>query len=165
MARLATRFRIRALGPCRPRRSAAAKCARRGWSVPVGWHQGGHDHRRLPRDRQGHRSSSWPRRPRHKSPEVDAIAARLIRLLPQSGDGMTTGANRTAAGAAQSASYWWVWLCFALAMSFLMPHQPTTSTNLGTATSESGPNEHRKADVSVPPKSTVTPPNGVDILR
>ena len=102
---------------------------------------------------------------RCKSPEAEAIAARLIRLLPQPGEGTPTAANRTAVGAAQSAGNWWLWVCFALAMSFLMPHQPTTSTNPSTATSESGPNEHRKANVSVPPKSTITPPNGVDISR
>jgi hypothetical protein len=100
-----------------------------------------------------------------KSPEAEAIAARLIRLLPLPGEGTTTAAKRTAAGAAQSASYWWVWVCFVLAMSFLMPHQPTTHANPGMATSKSGPSEPGKDDVLVPPKNDVTIPDAVGISR
>ena len=102
---------------------------------------------------------------RCKPQEAEAIAARLIRLLPQSGEGTPTAANRTAAGAPQSTNYWWVWLCFALAMSFLMPHQTTTSSSPGTATSISSPNEPEKANALVPPRSSVAPVNVVDISR
>jgi hypothetical protein len=102
---------------------------------------------------------------RCKSPEAEVIAAQLIRLLPQSGEGATTAAARTAVGAAKSTSYWWVWVCLALAMSYLMPHQPTTSANPGTPTSQSGPSQPEKADVLVPPKSSVTSPNAVGISR
>jgi hypothetical protein len=102
---------------------------------------------------------------RCKPPEAEEIAARLIRLLPQSGEATTTLANTTASGAAQSTSYWWVWVCFALAMSFLMPHQTTTSSSPGTATSMSGPNEPEKVKALVPPRSSVTPANVVDISR
>lgn len=102
---------------------------------------------------------------RDKLPEAEAIAVRLIGLLPQPGEGRAIEAKGTPAGAAQPASYWWVWVCLALAMSFLMPHQPMTSATPGTATSRSGPNEPEKADVLVPPKSSVALPNVVDISR
>ena len=64
MAGLAARFRVRVPGPGRPCRSAAAERARRRERMPVGRHQGGHDHRRLPGDRQSDRPPGGPRRRR-----------------------------------------------------------------------------------------------------
>ena len=55
MAGLTARFRVRVPGSRRPCRSAAGERARCRERMPVGWHQGGHDHRRLSGDRQGHR--------------------------------------------------------------------------------------------------------------
>ena len=55
MAGFAARFRVRVPGSRRPCRSAAAERARCRERMPVGRHQGGHDHRRLSGDRQGHR--------------------------------------------------------------------------------------------------------------
>ncbi len=81
-----------------------------------------------------------------KSPEAAAIAARLVRLLPQPGE---AGAANTAAGTANAATgpakasaqrtnYWWVWLGFWLVMSFMMPHHQAATPNAGAAPSESG---------------------------
>ena len=58
---LTARFRVRVLGPGRPCRSAAAECARSSERMPVGRHQGGHDHRRLSGDRQSNCPSGRPR--------------------------------------------------------------------------------------------------------
>ena len=84
-----------------------------------------------------------------KSPEAAAAAARLVRLLPQPGEtaavaatatayGATATGPATAKGPAQRQSYWWVWLGFALAMSFMTPHHQATTTSAGAATSQSG---------------------------
>jgi hypothetical protein len=78
-----------------------------------------------------------------KSPEAAAIAARLVRLLPQPGEtagsaGTANGVTGTAKVSAQRTDYWWVWLGFWLVMSFMMPHHQATAPNAGAATSESG---------------------------
>jgi len=94
-----------------------------------------------------------------KSPEAAAIAARLVRLLPQPGE---TGAANTAAGTANAATgsakasaqrtnYWWVWLGFWLVMSFMMPHHHATTPNAGAATSESGAPLHVTSKPPDPP--------------
>jgi hypothetical protein len=82
------------------------------------------------------------------APEAEATAARLVRLLPDpsqtatQGATMAAGANgQTAAGpstktAAQRATYWWVWIGFALMMSFMTPHHEAATTSPGTASSE-----------------------------
>ena len=72
-----------------------------------------------------------------KSPEAAAIAARLVRLLPQPSEAATDAATGTVKGPAQRTSYWWVWLAFALAMSFMTPHHQATTTNAGIAASDS----------------------------
>lgn len=85
-------------------------------------------------------------------PEAQATAARLVGLLPHA----VNGASATAPGAARSSvkspmtSYWWVWVGFALAMSFIMPqHQATTANpDLPPATmSESAPAMHKPTPV------------------
>ncbi len=73
-----------------------------------------------------------------KSPEAAAIAARLVGLLPQPSEAAATVATGTAQAPAQRKSYWWLWLGFALAMSFMTPHQQATTTNAGAVPSQSG---------------------------
>ena len=65
--------------------------------------------------------------------ETEVIAARLVQLLPQQGEGVTIA--RTARVGAQQ-TYWWVWLGFALAISLLSPRHQVTDA--GGATSKSG---------------------------
>ena len=80
-----------------------------------------------------------------KSPEAAAIAARLVRLLPQSGEAATMASTGTA-NAAQAIgkvlnlqkNYWWLWVALALAMSFMTQHDQAATTNGPAATSESG---------------------------
>ncbi len=80
-----------------------------------------------------------------KSPEAAAIAARLVRLLPQPGEagvantaaGTANAATRPAKASGQRTNYWWVWLGFWLVMSFMIPHHQATTPNAGAAPSES----------------------------
>ena len=60
--------------------------------------------------------------------ENAATAARLVRLLPQPGIVATAAATVAAKAQSPGTSYWWVWLCFGLAMTFATHHQqkPTT---------------------------------------
>ena len=85
-----------------------------------------------------------------ESPEAAAIAARLVRLLPQQSEAATNTAIRTVKAPAQRTSYWWVWLTFALAMSFMTPHHQETTTNAGIATSTSGATIPLKNSRSIP---------------
>ena len=76
-----------------------------------------------------------------KSPEAAAIAARLVRLLPQRGEaaaGIAIPATGTAKVSAQRTNYWWVLLGYWLVMSFMMPHHQATTPNAGAAPPESG---------------------------
>jgi hypothetical protein len=92
-----------------------------------------------------------------KSPEAAAIAARLVRLLPEPASAATIAAPGTAKGAAQRKSYWWVWLGFALAISFMTPHHRATTTNAGAVTSESG--------ATSPLKNSPLAPNPIGLSR
>jgi hypothetical protein len=92
-----------------------------------------------------------------KSPEAAAVAARLVRLLPQPGEpaaiaatATANAATATAKGPAQLKSYWWVWLGFWLAMSFMLPHHQATTTNAGAATSQSGATSQLKSSTPDP---------------
>ncbi len=76
-----------------------------------------------------------------KSREAAAIVARLVQLLPQPGQAAATkelatanAAIGAAKGRAQLTSYWWVWLGFLVAMSFMVLHHPENTTNAGVAT-------------------------------
>jgi hypothetical protein len=95
-----------------------------------------------------------------KSPEAAAIAARLVRLLPQSGEAaaMPGGSANAAAGNAKvldlRKSYWWVWVCFALAVSFMTPHHQVTTANAPAATSQSGA---PPSDNSAPAPNSIPP--------
>jgi hypothetical protein len=92
-----------------------------------------------------------------KSPEAAAIAARLVRLLPEPAKSATIAAPGTTKGTAQRKSYWWVWLGFALAISFMMPHHQATTTNAGAATSESS--------ATSPLKNSPLAPNPIGLSR
>lgn len=79
------------------------------------------------------------------APEAEATAARLVRLLldprQTAAQDATTANGRTVAGsgaktAAQRATYWWVWIGFALMMSFMTPHRDAPTTSPGMAPSE-----------------------------
>jgi hypothetical protein len=83
-------------------------------------------------------------------PEAQAIAARLVRLLPRPGEAATVAATGTATGPAQRTSYWWVWLGFALAMSFMTPQHQATTTNAPAATSQSGATAPLKSGAPLP---------------
>ena len=67
--------------------------------------------------------------------EMEVIAARLVQLLPQPGQGVTIVPTETAKVARQQA-YWLVWLGFALAISLLSPRHQVTDA--GGAPSKSG---------------------------
>ena len=67
--------------------------------------------------------------------ETEVIAARLVHLLPQPGQGVTIAPTETARVGAQR-TYWLVWLGFALAISLLSPRHQVTDA--GGATSKSG---------------------------
>ena len=80
-----------------------------------------------------------------KSPEAAVIAARVVRLLPQPGRAVATTAPATsnaATGAPKGRTpltrYWWIWLGFWIAMSFMVPHDHANTTNTHVATSTSG---------------------------
>lgn len=88
-----------------------------------------------------------------KSPEAAAIAARLVRLLPQPSEAAAATADAATGAAkvsAQRINYWWVWLGFWLAMSFMIPHHQATTPNAGPATSESGVPSHLKSALPEP---------------
>jgi len=80
-----------------------------------------------------------------KSPEATAIVARLVRLLPQSGETATIATTGTANAAPEiekvlnmQKKYWWLWVAMALVMSFMMPHHQAATSSAPAATSESG---------------------------
>jgi hypothetical protein len=85
-----------------------------------------------------------------KSPEAAAVAARLVRLLPQPGEAAAIAPAATARGPAQRKSYWWVWLGFALAMSFMTPHHQAATPNAGAAISDVGAPSHVKSTTAAP---------------
>jgi hypothetical protein len=83
-----------------------------------------------------------------KSPEAAAIAARLVRLLPQPGEaaaGTANAANGTAKVSAPRTNYWWLWLGFWLAMSFMVLHHQATTSSAPAIASESGATSQSKS--------------------
>jgi hypothetical protein len=68
--------------------------------------------------------------------ETEVIAARLVRLLPDQGQGGTIVSTATARVGAQR-TYWLVWLGFALALSLLSSRRQATTTDAGDSTSKS----------------------------
>ena len=85
-----------------------------------------------------------------KSPEAAAIAAQLVRLLPQPNEAASMSTTQPASVPAQRQSYWWVWLGFALAVSFMTPHHQAGTTKTGAATSASDMASHLKSDNADP---------------
>ena len=81
-----------------------------------------------------------------KSPEAAAIAARLVRLLPQPGAAAPQAATGTANVPALRKNYWWVWLGFALALSFMTAHHQAPTASTGAATSQAGASSNLKAN-------------------
>jgi hypothetical protein len=69
-----------------------------------------------------------------KPAEAKTIAARLVRLLPQPGEG---GPTEVSPGGAQQKSYWWLWLGFAIGISVLAPRHPAATMDAGVAKSQS----------------------------
>lgn len=64
-------------------------------------------------------------------PEAQAIAARLVRLLPDPGQAATKATAQTGKAPTQPTNYWWLWVGFALAMSFMTPqHKATTNPSM-----------------------------------
>ncbi len=91
-----------------------------------------------------------------KPPEAAAIAARLVQLLPQPGEAKAIAATGTAHAttgpvkvSTQLTHYWWVWLAFWVAMSFMMPHRQSTTPNPGAATTESAARPQLKSSPSI----------------
>jgi hypothetical protein len=82
--------------------------------------------------------------------EAGAIAARLIQLLPQRGEGAMIAATQVdaARSRAQRTNYWLVWLGFAITISILSPHRHATTTDAG---------------VSAPNSSVISPPNSGNV--
>jgi hypothetical protein len=70
--------------------------------------------------------------------EAEVVAARLVRLLPQRGEGATIVAADAASVGAPRANYWWVWVVSAIAISLLSPRHHATTTDAGASTSKSG---------------------------
>jgi hypothetical protein len=60
---------------------------------------------------------------RQKSEETEILAARLVALLPKAREVTTAQAASTAGIGEQRTHYWIVWVCFAIAMSFLSSHK------------------------------------------
>ena len=93
-----------------------------------------------------------------KSPEAAAIAARLVRLLPQSDETATIATTGTANSSPEIAkvlnlqkNYWWLWVAIALVMSFMMPHHQAATSSAPAATSESGATSHSKSNQAPDP--------------
>jgi len=92
-----------------------------------------------------------------KSPEAAAIVARLVRLLPQSGESgaiAATGITNTAPGFAKAPTlqknYLWFWVAIALAISLMTPHNHAATSSAPTIASESGAASQKKTSVEAP---------------
>ena len=72
---------------------------------------------------------------RQKSAETEILAARLVALLPKASKATTARAATIAGVRVQGNNYWFLWLCLAIAMSFLSSHQQATTTRAGESVS------------------------------
>jgi hypothetical protein len=68
--------------------------------------------------------------------EMKVVAARLVQLLPQRGEGLTI-APTAGARIGMQQTHWLVWLGFLLAISLLSPHHQVTTTDAGGSTATS----------------------------
>ncbi len=85
------------------------------------------------------------------SPETETLAARLVALLPKARAVTTAKVATITGGHEQRMSYWLVWLCIAIVMSLLTPHQHATTTSAGDSASTSNttrPTEGRGAEAA-----------------
>ncbi|HVT28589.1 MAG TPA: hypothetical protein VHE81_11300 [Lacipirellulaceae bacterium] len=75
-----------------------------------------------------------------KSSEAAAAAAQLVRLLPRLDEAAATATATADARTvtAHRTNYWWLWLAFWIAMTFMMPHRQTPPPNPTASTSDSG---------------------------
>lgn len=73
-----------------------------------------------------------------KSSEAAAAAAQLVRLLPRLDEAAATATADARTGTAHRTNYWWLWLAFWIAMTFMMPHRQTPPPNPTASTSDSG---------------------------
>lgn len=83
------------------------------------------------------------------SPETEILAARLVALLPKAGPATAAKVATVTGGHEQRMSYWLVWLCIAIAMSFLSPPRLATKTSAGASASTSNaapPTESRSVE-------------------
>jgi hypothetical protein len=92
-----------------------------------------------------------------KSPEAAAIAARLVRLLPQSGEAATIAATETTNAVPGIAkvlnlqkNYRWLWVGMALAMSFMTLHHQAATSSAPAVASEFGATSQSKSSTQVP---------------
>jgi hypothetical protein len=67
------------------------------------------------------------------SPEVEAVSARLIQLLPTKDGGEPATSASTAIGEIDRSIFWLVWLGFALAVALNSPRNRTTISEPGPA--------------------------------
>jgi hypothetical protein len=70
-----------------------------------------------------------------KPVEAKSIAARLVRLLPQPGEG---GPTEVSPGNTKQKNYWCLWVVFAIGISVLAPRHPAATVDAGIATSQPG---------------------------
>ena len=103
-----------------------------------------------------------------KSPEAAAVAARLVRLLPQPGEAAPLAATGTANVPALRKNYWWVWLGFALALSFMTPHHQAPTANTDETISQAGATANTGAatsQASAPANLKANSPDPVGLSR
>ena len=75
-----------------------------------------------------------------QSAETEILAARLVALLPKSDKPATAKASTSAAERPQRNIFWLVWLCLAIVLSLLSPHQyGTTSAGDSASTANAAP--------------------------
>jgi hypothetical protein len=92
--------------------------------------------------------------------EAEVIAARLVRLLPERRESATSAAAEIAGVSAQRTNYWLVWLCFAMAISFLSPHHQAPTADAGVSASTSGAKSQSESG-----NENITPPVASDQSR
>jgi hypothetical protein len=66
-------------------------------------------------------------------PDVEAVSARLVQLLPTNGGGESATSVSTAIGEMDRSIFWLVWLGFALAVSLNSPRNRTSISEPGPA--------------------------------
>lgn len=70
-----------------------------------------------------------------KPSESEAMAARLVRLLPHGTEGATAAATKIAGVRAQRTVFSLIWVCFAIALSLLSARYHSTTSDAGVSPS------------------------------